>query len=149
MSEQLHTSTSSTNSQTITDEDIEDVARVIAEAALDKKALDLVVLDVRGQASYADYIVVCSGRNDRHVQAIAKGIDDEISPYKDLLGKEGLGQGHWVLLDYGDVVVHIFYAPNRKVYDLERLWADVPRLDVEVPEELRADPSLYEGYDLD
>lgn len=129
-------------------DDAEVLARHIAEVAIDRKALDLVVIDVRGKASYADFLVVCSGRNDRHVLAIADAVDDAVSPHRTVVGREGLASGQWVLLDFGDVIAHVFYGPSRRVYDLDRLWADAPRLDVEVPEELRGDFGLDEGYDV-
>ncbi len=129
------------------DQRAEAIARLAADTAMDKKALDLVVLDVRGKASYADFLVVCSGRNDRHVKAIADAIDGELSPYLDTLGREGLSDSHWVLLDLGDIIVHVFYTQVRGLYDLERLWSDAPRLDIEVPEELKTDPSADDTFD--
>lgn len=134
--------------QQLRDEDSEVLARHIAEHALDRKALDLVVIDVRGKASYADYLVLCSGRNDRHVMAIGDAIDAAASPYRTVVGREGLASGQWVLLDFGDVIAHVFYGPTRRVYDLDRLWADAPRLDIDIPEDLRGDDGLYEGYDV-
>jgi len=128
--------------------DAELLARLLAEAAMDKKALDPVIIDVRGKASYADFLVVCSGRNDRHVLAISDAVDEACSPYRNVVGREGLAEGNWVLLDYGDVIVHIFYAPMRDVYDLEKLWSDVPRLELDVPDELRGNDATYEGYEL-
>lgn len=122
----------------------------IADAALDKKALDLVVIDVRGRASYTDFIVVCTARNDRHCAAIADYIAETLYPLgirpKSIEGKQ---HGQWVLADYGDVIAHIFYAPYRRTYDIEQLWAEAPRLDLEIPEDLRANPSIYDGYEID
>ncbi len=123
-----------------------ELAYAIAEAAMAKKALDPVIIDVRELATYAEYLVICTGRNDRHVHAIAVGIDGEIGPHRLLVGREGLGDGQWVLLDYGDVIVHVFCGPARRHFDLEALWSDVPRLPVEVPEELQGEPGLYAGY---
>ncbi|MFN8542598.1 MAG: ribosome silencing factor [Candidatus Binatia bacterium] len=102
-------------------------------AALDRKAYDLVVLETGRISSVADYFVICSGRSDTQVQAIADGIEDHlrkegVRP----LAVEGRQRGQWVLLDFGDVVVHVFYVPVREFYDLERLWARAPR--VELPE---------------
>jgi ribosome-associated protein len=107
-----------------------------ARAALDKKAVDLVVLDVTGLTSIADYLVICTGRSDRQVQAIATAIDEElrkrgVRP----IAVEGMTRGQWVLLDYTDVIVHVFYKPVREFYDLERLWEHAPR--VQLPEPLR------------
>jgi ribosome-associated protein len=100
----------------------------IAAVCTDMKAQDVVVLDVRGKASYADYVVIASGDNERLVSALADGIDDKlrgegVRP----MSTEGGGQGNWVLLDYGDVVAHLFQQDARVFYDLEGLWADAPR----------------------
>ena len=127
-------------------DDGEVTAYFIAEAVMEKKALDPVIIDVRGKASYADYLVVCTGRNDRHVLAIADGVEDAMKPYRNRMGREGLNSGQWVLLDYDDVILHIFYAPVRRLYDLERLWDDVPRIDIDVPNELRGNDAIYQGY---
>jgi ribosome-associated protein len=102
-------------------------------AALDKKAYDLVVLETGRLSSIADYFVICSGRSDTQVQAIADGIEqalkaDGVRP----LSVEGVERGQWALMDYGDVVVHVFQVPVRGFYDLERLWVRAPR--VELPE---------------
>ena len=106
-----------------------DVARLIAQATNDKKALDLVVLDLRKQSSFTDYFVIASGRSDRQVQAIAAHIDDSLSKAgKRPIGLEGVQSGHWVLIDFGEVVAHIFYEEIRSFYDLERLWSEAPRV---------------------
>jgi ribosome-associated protein len=101
-------------------------------AALDKKAEDLVLLKMRGVASYADYVLMCSGRSDRQVQAIAQSIETELKKlgYRPL-GIEGKSHGQWVLIDYGDVIIHVFQESVRKFYDLEGLWIDAPRVEVE------------------
>jgi ribosome-associated protein len=102
-------------------------------AALDHKAYDLVVLEMGGISSIADYFVICSGRSDTQVQAIADAIDKNLRQRGERpLAVEGVPHGQWVLMDYGDVVVHIFYVPVRGFYDLERLWVRAPR--VELPE---------------
>ncbi len=102
-------------------------------AALDKKAYDLVVLDTAKHTSIADYFVICSGRSDTQVQAIADGVCDHLESLGlKPLTVEGREHGQWVLVDFGDVVVHVFYVPVRAFYDLERLWAKAPR--VELPE---------------
>ena len=102
-------------------------------AALDHKAYDLVVLETGRVSSIADYFIICSGRSDTQVQAIAEGIGRHLA-LQDVkaLSVEGLPHAQWVLMDYGDVVVHIFYVPVREFYDLERLWSRAPR--VELPE---------------
>lgn len=109
-----------------------EVARLAAQTALDKKAEDLVVLDVRGLASFADFFVIMSGRSTRHVQGLAEAVDSELRHKKiKNTSTEGLTEGHWVLLDYNDVVVHVFYSETRQFYDLEGLWHDAPRVEVE------------------
>jgi len=107
-------------------------ARVAAEAALAKKAEDVVILDVRGLTSYADYFVLATGTSDRQVMAIADSIQEEMrkAGYRKL-GIEGYELGEWVLLDYGDVVAHVFDEDIRRLYDIEGLWAEAPRIPVE------------------
>ena len=109
-----------------------DQARLAVGAGIDKKALDPEVLDIRGLSSVAEFFVILSGTSDRHVQSVAENILDAfravgIKP----LGDEGLKQGRWVLLDFGEVVVHVFHEPVREYYDIERLWIDAPRLEVD------------------
>jgi ribosome-associated protein len=101
---------------------------LLTRAALDKKACDLVVLDVREHTSIADYFIVCSGRSDRQVQSIAQGLEENaaeegIKPF----AIEGTQRGHWVLMDFSDVIVHVFYQPVREFYDLDGLWGHAPR----------------------
>jgi ribosome-associated protein len=103
-----------------------------AHLALDKKALDLLILDVQEQSSFTSFFIICSGTSDRHVQAIASHIEvsgKQAGVYP--LGMEGFREGRWILLDYGDIVIHIFHEPVRKFYDLERLWKDAPQIPVE------------------
>lgn len=98
-------------------------------AAIDKKAGDVSVYDVRSLAGYTDYIVVCSGRSDRHVQAIAEGVALALGQRgENPVGIEGVERGHWALLDFVDVVVHVFYERARDFYDLDGLWSDAPRI---------------------
>jgi len=110
-----------------------DKALLASRFALEKKAYDLVVMEVRDITSIADYFIVCSGRSDRQAQSIAQGIEENlrgmgVRPHS----VEGAGRGQWVLMDFSDVIVHIFYEPVREFYDLEGLWGDAPR--VELPE---------------
>ena len=101
--------------------------------ALEKKSYDLVLIDVREATSIADYFVICSGRSDRQVQTIAQGIEENLAKLGiKPISIEGLSRGQWVLMDFSDVIVHIFYQPIREFYDLETLWAQAPR--VELPE---------------
>ena len=113
------------------DKDSIDLARAIAATALDKKAEDVVILDVRGLAGFTDFFVIMSGRSTRHVQSLANTVDQEMcSKRLSISNTEGMQEGQWVLLDYNDVVVHIFYAESRSFYDLEGLWHDAPRISV-------------------
>jgi ribosome-associated protein len=106
-----------------------ETALLCVRFALEKKAYDLVVLDVQGLTSLADYFVICTGRSDTQVQAIAQSVDENLGKMGiHPLSREGYGTGHWVLVDFGDVIVHVFYEPVREYYDLERLWAHAPRL---------------------
>ena len=108
-----------------------ELARFAALAALDKKAEDLVILDVRGLSSIADFFVIMSGRSTRHVQGLAQAVDAALRHKNVKDGNtEGLNEGHWVLLDYNDVIVHIFYNEERSFYDIEGLWHDAPRVEI-------------------
>ncbi len=102
------------------------------KAALGRKALGLVVLDVRELTSVADAFIICSGRSNRQVTAIAEFIITElkktgIKP----LSVEGKKEGHWILLDYGHVIIHVFYESVRNFYDLEGLWVDAKRIETQ------------------
>jgi ribosome-associated protein len=106
--------------------------RTAAQAALDRKAVDLVVLDVQGLSSVTDYFLVCSGRSTTHVASIVDAIlaalkAAEVRP----LHAEGTPESGWMLLDYGDVLVHVFLEDTRVYYALERLWGDAPSVPVE------------------
>jgi ribosome-associated protein len=108
-------------------------ALAIAAASLDKKAEDVVVLDVGKLTSVADYLVLCSGGSDRQVRAIADHIDGTLAQQRvHPLSIEGLSTSQWVLMDYADVVVHIFRTDVRAHYALERLWGDAKQ--VRLPE---------------
>jgi ribosome-associated protein len=99
------------------------------KAAFAMKALDVVVLDVRELTSFADVFIICSGRSHRQVSAIAEFIERNLKEQGiKPLGVEGLQEGHWVLMDYGHVVIHIFYEPVRISYDLEGLWSDARQI---------------------
>lgn len=124
-----------------------EVAKAAIDAALDKKALLPVLIDVSAMASYTDFIAIVSGRSDRHVDAIAEGVLQVMKARgRSLLGQEGTGSGRWTLLDFGDVVVHVFYHPVREFYDLESLWVDAPRLPLKIPpESVMAQPDALYG----
>jgi ribosome-associated protein len=100
-----------------------ETALEVTRAALDRKAYDLVVLEVGPFTSIGDYFVICSGRSDTQVQAITDGIERDLAERGvRVMSIEGREHGQWVLMDYGDVIVHVFYVPVREFYDLERLW---------------------------
>jgi ribosome-associated protein len=101
----------------------------IASAALDKKAVGLEVLDVAGRVDYADFLVLMTGRSDRQVVALAEGIEEALRRKgKRALSVEGLPHANWVVLDFGDVVVHVFQEGARSMYDLDGLWMDARRI---------------------
>ena len=102
-----------------------ELARRIVELAEDKKAADIVLLDLTGLTTLADYFVICSGGSERQLDAIADGVistlrDERIRP----IGREGVAASHWVLIDFGSVVVHVFTPPERDYYGLEKHWAE-------------------------
>jgi ribosome-associated protein len=107
-------------------------AMAIAQVGLAKKAEDVLLLDVRGLTSYADYFVVMSADSERQASAIADAIDEQLEAQgATKIGVEGQSGGRWVLIDYGDVVAHVFHPEARSLYDIEGLWADAPRIVVE------------------
>jgi ribosome-associated protein len=129
-----------------TTEGLDGAMRALA-LALDKKALEPVLLDVRGLCSYCNYQLVVSGRSDRQVDAISDGIVvglkvEDMRP----LGAEAARTGQWSLLDYGDFVVHVFLHAAREHYDLEGLWNDAPRIPLDIPADARLPAG--EAYDL-
>jgi len=106
-------------------------ATAIAVAALDKKAVGLEILDVAGKVDYADFLVIMTGRSDRHAQALAQGIEEALKKQGVRpVALEGVSHGNWVLMDFGDVVVHVFQDESRRLYDIEGLWLDARRLPV-------------------
>jgi len=103
--------------------------RIAAEAALDKKASELTLLHVEGLTSFCDWFILCNGSNSRQIQAIGLGIvqslkERGIKP----LGIEGMKQSKWILIDLGDILVHVFDEAMRGYYDLDGLWVDAPRV---------------------
>lgn len=106
-----------------------ELASMIAVEALEKKAVGLEILDVAGRVDYADFLVLMSGRSDRHVVALAQSIEDALKKKGQRpLSIEGLPHATWVLIDYGDVVVHVFQEDRRHLYNLEGLWMDARRI---------------------
>lgn len=138
-------------------QELNTATRAVAQAALDKKASAVVVVDVVDRADYCDRFVICSGSSERQVRAIAQGViavaRDELGQVP--LGVEGLEGGAWVLVDLGDVIFHAFHGAARGYYDLEGLWADAPRVPLESlgveppPEEEESDfddDFLFDGF---
>jgi ribosome-associated protein len=110
---------------------IEALVRSAAQAAADKKATDVMALDVGQTLVVTDYFLIATGSNDRQVHAIADAIEDALREAgAKPIGREGERELKWVLLDYGDFVVHVFQAAERDFYRLEKLWSDAPRLDL-------------------
>lgn len=108
-------------------------ARIVTalQAASDKKALDMVVLDLREIASFTDYFVITSGTNERQVQAISDEVLDRLKKNGTPAARvEGRKTAEWILLDYGDFIVHVFADKARKFYDLERLWRESKRVEL-------------------
>lgn len=101
------------------------LARLVARAAEDVQAVDLVVMDLTKLTSFTDYFVICSGKSDTQVRAIADSVlKKALEKDRRLLGLEGYNQASWVLIDFGDVVTHVFYHEARHFYNLEKLWSD-------------------------
>lgn len=115
-----------------------DLAKIAFEAALDKKALEPVLLNVDKLCSYTEHILLLSGRSDRQVDAIAEGIKSALREQgRTAMGVEGKASGQWALLDYGDLIVHVFHHPIREHYDLESLWSEAEVVELDVPNEAR------------
>ncbi len=102
-----------------------------AKIAIDKKAKDIVVLELKDLSTITDYFIICSGENPAQIKAIAETIKDNFSKNKiSPIGIEGLDFARWVLVDYGDIIIHIFSEETRAFYELEKLWIDAPRIPV-------------------
>jgi ribosome-associated protein len=108
-----------------------DTALAVARAGLEKKAEDIIVFDVRGLSSYADYLVLLTADSDRQAGAIADHVDQQLKEAgHSKIAVEGYETGNWIIVDYGDVVTHVMGRETRTFYDLEGLWADAPRVEV-------------------
>jgi ribosome-associated protein len=119
-------------------------ALLCVNASLEKKATALVILGVKEISAFADYFILCSGSSDRQVRAVAAAIQENLKKEGILpLGVEGEDAGRWVLLDYDDVIIHVFLESVRTFYDLERLWSEAPRM--AVPDEMDSLKALAEG----
>lgn len=111
-------------------------AHRVLNAALELKAEEATALDVRALTSYADTLILVTGRSERHVRSIADAVLSALSKQGERpLGVEGHDEGSWILVDLGDLILHVFQKAVREHYDLERLWSDAPRLDVEIDQE--------------
>ena len=109
------------------------LALAIARVGLDHRALNVEIIDVRGKVDYSDYVVVMAGRSDRQVAALVRHIEQGMEQERGArcIGVEGMPRATWVLMDYGDVIVHIFHQDTRGYYDLESLWIDASRVAVD------------------
>jgi len=119
------------------------------QAVMGRKAEAVVALDVRDLTSIADTFIICSGRSSRQVSAIAEHVerflkDNGIRP----LSVDGRGEGHWVLMDYGDIIVHVFYEETRNFYDLEGLWVDAKRIASRRLEDYRDHAEPFDGEEI-
>jgi ribosome-associated protein len=103
-----------------------ELAHLLVDTILDKKGADIVLLDIRDEALFTDYFLICNGDNDRQLRALADSIAEDAKKKADLLawGKEGEAESGWLLIDFGDVVVHLFSPEKREYYRLEELWND-------------------------
>ena len=112
-------------------EETENGLDLYIKAVLGRKAIDVVVLDVRELTTIADKFIICSGRSNRQVMAIAEHVAVELKKHGiKPLSVEGEKTGHWVLMDYGHILIHVFYETTREFYDLESLWSDAKRIEV-------------------
>ena len=119
-------STSTTSRTRLTDE-----VRTAVVAALDKKAADVVVLDLRHTPAFTDFFILCSGHNTRQVKAIADGVEEALKAVKVRPAHvEGYDRAEWVLMDYFNFIVHVFAPQTREFYSLERLWGDAERIEI-------------------
>jgi len=122
------------------------IAQLAAEAALSRRAKDVVILDLRQVASFTDYFVICTGTSNRHVEGVTeiileKLIENDFKPWH----REGERNSDWILLDYVDVVVHVFVTEAREFYNLERLWIGAQLVDL--PEDVQVEDEFQEEYD--
>jgi ribosome-associated protein len=110
------------------------VALAAAQAGLEKKALNVQIIDVTGKVDYADFLVLMTGHSDRHVASIAEGVDQQLAQHgASAISVEGLPSARWVLIDAVDVVIHVFLEEARALYDLDGLWLDASRVPIPEP----------------
>jgi len=126
------------SSTSIASDESRAIAIAIAVAGIEKKAVGLEILDVAGKVDYADFLVLMTGRSDRQVAALAQGIEEALrKKNKRPLSVEGQNHATWILMDYGDVVVHVFQDDARSLYDIDGLWLDARRIPIPLPEGAR------------
>lgn len=113
------------------DSDTLELVRQITETAHDKKAFDITALDVSNLTSFTDVFVLCSTSSDRHLEAVADGIRRSVKTIRKPLNVEGKGGGQWILLDFGELIVHVFTEERRAYYNLEGLWSDSLLVDLQ------------------
>ncbi|HJV17340.1 MAG TPA: ribosome silencing factor [Bacillales bacterium] len=109
----------------------QDLLKIAAKATDDKRAEDIMALNMRGISLMADYFIICHGNSDKQVQAIAREIKEKaLENHFDVKRVEGFDEARWILIDLGDVIVHVFHRDERSYYNLERLWGDAPLEDI-------------------
>ncbi len=113
-----------------------------AQAAQDKKGQNLTIIDLRDRATYADLLVIATAYSERQTQAVADAVEEDLRRQHGLRPLHREGHGPWILLDYEDVVIHVFHEDARAYYGLDQLWADAPRIPVPAPERYG---SVYAG----
>lgn len=128
------------------EDDAVELATVAVEAIWDAKGKNAVAIDLRGQVTYTDIVVICTATSDRHMQAVARRVEDDLQEVFGItpMGREGAESSRWVLIDFGDLILHVFNGEAREVYNLEQMWADAPRLTFEDPPK-----DLYGHFELD
>ncbi len=123
---------------------------IYLRAIAGKKAMNTVALDVRDLTSVADFFIICSARSGRQVKAVADHVRRHLKDQGvNTLSAEGISDGHWALLDYGDVIIHVFYVETRSFYDLEGLWSDARRIDVSAYFESDRNRETVEGKEME
>ncbi|OZM57769.1 ribosome silencing factor [Lottiidibacillus patelloidae] len=109
----------------------QNILQIVASALDDKKAEEIVILNMVGLSSMADQFVICHGNSDKQVQAIAKNVKDEVTKNDyEIKRMEGYDEARWVLIDCGDIIVHVFHKDERSYYNLEKLWGDAPTMEL-------------------
>ncbi|WP_017472637.1 ribosome silencing factor [Amphibacillus jilinensis] len=114
-----------------------DLLKLVVKAADDKRANDIITLDMKGLSTVADYFIICDATSERQTQAIAREIIDQAEKHEiEVKRSEGFEQAKWILIDLGDIVCHVFRQEDRQYYNLERLWGDAPLLEITLDEEV-------------